>query len=56
MNTDQALRRLSAHGVGHAGTDVTPLRYVARVAEATHQLCPGPAGLAQVPADLLRLT
>ena len=55
MDPDQALRRLAAHRVGDAGAHVAALGHVAGVAEAAHQLGPGPRRPAQVPADLGRL-
>ena len=55
MDADQALGCLAAHRVGDAGADVAALGHVAGVAEAAHELGPGPCRPAQVPADLDRL-
>ena len=55
MDADQPLGCLAAHRVGDAGAHVAALGDVAGVAEAAHELGPGPCGPAQVPADLDRL-
>jgi hypothetical protein len=55
VDADQTLGCLAAHHVGDAGADVAALGYVAGIAEAAHELAPGPCGAAQVPADLDRL-
>ena len=55
MDADQPLGCLAAHRVGDARAHVAALGHVAGVAEATHQLGPGPCGPAQFPAELGRL-
>ena len=55
MDAEQPLRCLAAHRVGDGGAHVAALGDVPGVAEAAHQLRPGPRDAAGVPAELGRL-
>ena len=55
VDAEQPLGCLAAHRVGDAGAHVAALGDVAGVAEAAHQLRPGPRDAAEVPAELGRL-
>ena len=55
MDAEQPVRCLAAHRVGDGGAHVAALGDVAGVAQAVHQLRPGPGDTADVPAELGRL-